>query len=63
MNIYKLVEKKDPLRVHGIFSSLQTANRHLIEAIPVYVAKGYFKDRTLKPNDFTIITDNMDINS
>ena len=50
-----LIEKKNPLAVHGIFSSEAGARRHLRETIPVYVARGYFMDKTLTPDCFTIV--------
>ena len=52
---YKLVEKKNPLAVHGLFDSLSSAERHLKENIPLYVSKGYFMDKTLKADDFMIL--------
>jgi len=61
MDHYKIVEKKNPLAVHGLFDTLETARRHLAEAIPVYVEKGYFTDKTLKPNDFEIVENQPNI--
>lgn len=55
MSKYVLVEKKNRLAVHGLFDSLDRAQRHLKETIPVYVAKGYFMDKTLKATDFEIV--------
>lgn len=52
---YALVEKRDHHAVHGIFSSKETAENHLRETIPVYVAKSYFMDKTLTANDFEVI--------
>ncbi len=53
----RIVERKTPLAVHGIFDSLDRAERHLREVIPLYVQRGYFMDKTLIPEDFTILTD------
>lgn len=54
MHKFKIVEKKNPLAVHGYFLSKESAEKHLKETIPQYVKLGYFMDKTLKPNDFTI---------
>jgi len=51
----KIVEKKDRLAVHGIFDSIERAENHLKNVIPVYCEKGYYMDKTLKPNDFEIV--------
>ena len=51
---YKLVEKKDPLALHAIFDSLESAERHLKETVPQYVAMGYFMDKTLTADSFEI---------
>ncbi len=53
----RIVERKDPLAVHGLFDSLDRAERHLREVIPLYVQRGYFMDKTLMPEDFIILTD------
>lgn len=55
MKTIKLVEKKNPLAVHGHFDSMERAKRHLAETIPVYCAKGYFMDKTLTPDSFEIV--------
>jgi hypothetical protein len=51
---YKIVEKKNHLAVHGLFMSRESAERHLKEVIPEYCRKGYFMDKTLKPEDFEV---------
>lgn len=51
---YKLVEKKNHLAVHGLFMSRESAEKHLKEVIPEYCRKGYFMDKTLKPEDFEV---------
>lgn len=53
--MFKLVEKKNRLAVHGIFDSLERAERHLAEVIPVYVQRGYFMDKTLTPSSFELV--------
>lgn len=50
-----LVEKAKPLALHGIFMSRQSAERHLRDTIPDYCARGYFMDKTLRPESFEII--------
>ena len=50
-----LVEKKNHLAVHGYFDSRERAERHLRETIPVYVARGYFTDKTLRSEDFEVV--------
>jgi hypothetical protein len=53
--MFKLIEKNNPLVVHGRFDSLDRAERHLRENIPVYCARGYFTDKTLTPDSFQIV--------
>lgn len=53
----KIVEKSNHLAVHGLFDSMDRAERHLKEVIPVYVNRGYFMDKTLKADDFMILVD------
>ena len=55
---YKLVERRDLLAVHGYFDSLERAEWHLKNNIPVYVSRGYFMDKTLTPGDFIILPRN-----
>lgn len=50
-----IVEKKNNFYVHAIFNSMQSAERHLAETIPIYCARGYFMDKTLRPDDFEIV--------
>ena len=51
---FKIIEKRNPLAVHGLFSSRERAERHLTVTIPEYCRKGYFMDKTLAPSDFEI---------
>lgn len=51
---YKIVEKADRLAVHGIFDRLERAEQHLREVIPVYVARGYFDNKSLTADSFVI---------
>lgn len=55
MEAFAIVEKKNPLAVHGLFYSRATAERHLRETIPEYVRRGYFTDKTLEAADFEVI--------
>jgi len=52
---FKIVEKKNHLAVHGLFDSKESAERHLMEVIPAYVARGYFTDKTLRADDFEVM--------
>jgi len=51
---FKIIEKKNPLAVHGYFHSLKGAERWLTVNAPEYCSKGYFIDKTLTPDSFTI---------
>ncbi len=51
----RLVEKNNPLAVHGIFESVSAAQSHLDKVIPEYVRKGYFMDKTLTAESFKIV--------
>ena len=52
---FHIVEKKNNHALHGIFDAKERAGRHLSETIPMYCARGYFVDKTLKPDDLEII--------
>jgi hypothetical protein len=52
---YKIVEKNNPLAIHGLFDSKDRAEYHLTHNIPAYVEKGYFTDKTLTVRDFIIV--------
>lgn len=51
---YKIIEKENPLAVHGLFDSKERAERHLRDVIPEYVRRGYFMDKTLTADSFKI---------
>jgi hypothetical protein len=53
--MFKLVERRNHLAVHGIFDSLERAERHLRVIVPLYLAQGYFTDKTLVADSFEII--------
>ena len=52
--MYKIVEKANRLAVHGIFDTLERAQRHLNYVIPGYVARGYYMDKTLTRDSFEV---------
>jgi len=51
---FRIVERNNKLAVHGLFDSLDSAQHHLQVNIPMYVARGYFMDKTLRADDFVI---------
>ena len=55
MATFKIVEKNNHLAVHGLFYSRERAEWHLIQNIPIHVARGYFMDKTLTEKSFEII--------
>lgn len=57
--MFKLVEKANHYAVHALFDSKERAERHLALNIPDYCKRGYFMDKTLTPESFEIISDNL----
>ena len=55
MKTIKIVEKKNHLAVHAIFDTMERAENHLKNIIPVYVSKSYFMDKSLSADDFMIL--------
>ena len=53
--MFKLVEKSNRLAVHGIFDSLDRAERHLRVVVPLYVARSYYMDKTLTADSFEVV--------
>jgi hypothetical protein len=52
--MFKAIEKANPLAVHGLFDTVDRA-QHWIDVKAVeYCLKGYFMDKTLTPESFTI---------
>ena len=51
---YKVVEKQNPLAVHAICDSRERAQFWVDVKAPEYAAKGYFTDKTLTADSFTI---------
>lgn len=52
---FLVVEKRNHLAVHGIFTCKELAENHIEKTIPEYVKKGFFMDKTLTANDFEVI--------
>ena len=52
--MFKVVEKLNPLAVHCVCDSLERAQRWIDINDHLYVAKGYFMDKTLTADSFTI---------
>ena len=52
---FKIVEKKNPLAVHAICCTRERAERWIAVNAVEYCRKGYFMDKTLTPDDFTIV--------
>lgn len=52
---FQIVQKNNHLAVHGIFNCRASAERHLKETIPVYVARGYYDDKTLTADSFEVV--------
>ena len=51
---YKVVEKQNPLAVHAICDTCERAQFWIDVKAPEYAAKGYFMDKTLTADSFTI---------
>ena len=51
----KLVEKSNPLDVHGYFISRETAEKFLRDTVPDYCRRGYYMDKSLVPESFAIV--------
>ncbi len=52
--MYKIIEKDNPLAVHAICDTLEQAQQWIAVNAVEYCAKGYFMDKTLTPDSFTI---------
>jgi len=51
---FKVIEKQNPLAVHAICDSRERAQFWIDTKAPEYVAKGYFMNKTLTADSFTI---------
>jgi hypothetical protein len=52
--MFKVIEKRNPLAVHCICDNRARAEHWITVKAPEYCSKGYFMDRTLTPDSFTI---------
>ena len=52
---YALVEKRNHLALHGLFGTKERADQHLLQTVPLYVARGYFMDKALTADDFEVV--------
>jgi len=52
--MYKVIEKNNPLAVHCICDTLARAEHWIKHTAPEYCSKGYFINKTLNPESFTI---------
>lgn len=55
---YKVVEKNNPLAVHAHCMTEESALKWINEKAPLYASRGYFMDKTLNKDSFTIKNDN-----
>lgn len=53
--MYKVIKKLNPLAVHALCDSLERAQHWINVLAPEYVRKGYFMDKTLTADSFTIV--------
>ena len=54
MKTYNIVEKANPLHLHAICDTRESAERWLAVNAVNDCAKGYFMDKSLTPDSFTI---------
>lgn len=52
--MFKVIEKANPLAVHYICDTLERAQYWINVKAVEYCIKGYFMDKTLTPESFTI---------
>lgn len=51
---YVIIEKQNPLAVHAICDTRERAERWIAINAVEYCAKGYFMDKSLTPESFTV---------
>jgi hypothetical protein len=56
VTMYKIVEKNNPLAVHCLCDTLESAHRWLAVNAVEYCEKGYFMNKSLTPDDFMIVS-------
>ena len=52
---FKVVEKSNPLAVHCICCTRERAEHWINTLAPLYVARGYFSDKSLTADSFAIV--------
>lgn len=52
---FKIVEKNNPLALHALCYSLESAQKWIDVNAPMYVERGYFMDKTLTKDSFVIV--------
>lgn len=52
---WKVIERRNPLAVHAHCESLASARRWISELAPTYCQRGYFMDKSLTPQSFSIL--------
>lgn len=52
---WHIVERDNPLALHSIHGSRESAERHLRDVVPGYVARGFYMDKTLTADSFIIV--------
>jgi hypothetical protein len=52
--MFKVIEKNNPLAVHCVCDSKERAENWINNLAPEYCKKGYFMDKTLTLDSFTI---------
>lgn len=52
---YAIVEKANHLAVYGVFDTRERAEALLAGTVPLYAARGYFMDKTLRADSFEVI--------
>lgn len=55
MEKFAIVERNNPLALHGLFYTRERAQYHLDHNVPVYCQRGFYMDKTLTPIDFVIV--------
>jgi len=53
---FYVVEKQNPKAVHCVCDTLERAQHWINTLAPLYVAKGFFVDKTLTAHSFTVRT-------
>lgn len=51
---FHVVEKNNPLALHSVCETKERAQNWINKLAPEYCAKGFFMDKTLTPDSFTV---------